>query len=159
MSDLHPTVTDKRPPIGLIEDGEWHWYSILDRDGLAKRAVIVPDGTYEVVVANAGRIIEPGPNDIELHVVRYHFDDRGLLTEYAEGDRYHDSTAWATISTNRRNTDRWFDVFPAKVVVKAGSELPTEAHGVGVCYRVDGGRYEREGLILKFLRLLDEVVS
>lgn len=164
----HITISDKdRGPngvgpgqaLGLIEDGEWHWYSIRDLDGKVKRCVVVPDGTYDVKVAQHGNILTLGPTDIEFHLTRYHFDGKGALNgnivDGEEGERFHDSTAWDSIATSRRVKNEWFGTGGGKVVVKAGSTEPTEAHGVGVCYRVDGGSYNRDGLILKFIRLAD----
>lgn len=175
MSDLHPTFTDKdRGPdgsiregntIGLIEDGDYHWFSILDkRDGAVKRAVIVPDGVYLVEFTVGGKILADGPTDIDAVLVRYHFKD-GILQptgkdgEFEDGEvgeQFHDVTGGGPIQTNRR-VGRWFGTYGGnKIVVRAGSSSSTEAHAVGLDYRVDGGRYARDTLILKFVRQRDE---
>jgi len=164
MSTVHPTVTDKdRGPnaigpgetLGMIEDGEWHWFSIRDLDGEVKRAIVVPDGTYLVEVACGGPIIEVGPTNIEVNLVRYHFDSAGNIDQGEVGQKYHDSTAWSEISTSRRVKDRWFGTFIGKMVVDAASTSTVEAHAVGVDYRVQGGAYKRDSLILKFLRQIE----
>lgn len=176
MSLLHPTITDKdRGPtpgvpgaIGLIEDGDWHWFSIRDdRDGQIKRAVVVPDGTYSLLVALGGKLLTVPPSDLEVSAVRYHLKPGplpnvppvGLANEIDRGEvgeLYHDSTAWSRISLGRCVTSSWFDTFDAKIVVRAGSTDPTEAHAVGIDYRVDGGSMNRDALILKFLRQRDD---
>lgn len=168
MSELHPTITDKDRGtdglIGLIEDGDYHWLSIFDeRDGLVKRAVIVPDGTYIVEGMVGGKILSLGPTDPDFVLVRYHFKStianptgqNGEFDQGEVGEKYHDVTGGGAVPVSRR-VGRWFGPIGGKIVVRAGSTSPTEAHAVGVDYRVDGGRYARDTLILKFLRQRDE---
>lgn len=105
MSELHPTITDKDRGtdglIGLIEDGDYHWLSIFDeRDGLVKRAVIVPDGTYIVEGMVGGKILSLGPTDPDFVLVRYHFKStianptgqNGEFDQGEVGEKYHDVT-------------------------------------------------------------------
>lgn len=138
------TISDKdRAPIGLIEDGEPHWFSIEDKDGRVKRFVRPPeDGRYLVQVQVRGWVLERGGSDIEVGIIRgpYDADDGG--------------TAWTKIDVKGyASGDVWFDTFHAIVDINPVGSGYSDA--IGVDYIVKGGRLHRKHIVIKFEKLGD----
>lgn len=147
---VHPTISDKeREPIGLIEDGEWHWFSIALADGRIVRSVTIGDadglvaGKYYLQYQLKGQTITLPQSQINTRIRRYPIpepdDDNG--------------TAWDSIDPYRQIDNEWFGARGGKIELRESGDY---SRAVGIDYRVLGGKLMRKHIVLKFIRLRDE---
>lgn len=143
MSNLHPTYSDKDRPVNLVTDAEWNEFYILI-DGVLTKKATPPPGLYilQVQLSGSYALTSTPKSQIEVRADRYPFD------------KTDNGTAWNKIDWSKSVVPgRWFGTIHAKVEVKASGVYST---GIGVGYRIRGGKVTCDSRVLKFIRQMDE---
>jgi len=119
------TIEDKNRPVTLAHDGAWHSIGIKDTDGIIKKTIVPPPGTYMLQYQLLGSVPRSWSGSrLEVRVQRYPVDAEGR------------GTAWDYIELHGLVTAAtWMATRQAKVVVMPDGNYST---GIGLDYRIRG---------------------